>query len=341
MAVYGPIQTDARVIRSAKSLHELGYEIEVLSWNSADGYKSPYFKSLSFSIKKSPTSLFQFWHKVFCYVKKRKKEIDLVYCHDYFMPFLGKIIKRFLNIEWVYDAHELIINRKGSKMSLREKFFCYLEKSSIHSAALVIAANYERMRIIEHVYKLKNCTYVQNIADVIIPEEFNKVEKQNIIVYQGVLTPGRNVKFYVEMQQYLPDDYKLMLIGDGPARKELEEEAKTLNIDNRVIFTGRVTQKELYEKSLPSRIGIITYPLKGLNNYYCAPNKIFEYATLRIPMIATPQPFLKAMFKKYGLGEIVEWGDKDGYINAVRKICENYDDYTKNMELFLLMKNIT
>ena len=45
------------------------------------------------------------------------------------------------------------------------------------------------------------------------------------------------------------------------------------------------------------------------------------------------------MFKKYGLGEIVEWGDKDGYINAVRKICENYDDYTKNMELFLHEQN--
>ncbi len=335
MVVYGPIQTDARVIRSAKGLHELGCEIELISWNSDDSFESPYFKSVNFKIKKGSFSLFIFWYKVYRYIKKRKNEIDLVYCHDYFMPYLGKIVGKCMQKKWVYDAHELLLYKKGSKVSMREKLFCFLEKRSIKHASLVIAANYERMRIIQYVYKLKNCTYVQNISDVNIPDSIQCVQKDNVIVYQGVLGKSRNVEFYVKMQQFLPDDFKLLLIGDGPARSELARETSELGIENRVEFTGKVSQKELYEKSLPSKIGIVTYTMEGLNNYYCAPNKVFEYATLGIPMIGTPQPFLKSIFKQYKVGEIVAWDDKEAYLNAVKKICDNYQEYLKGMPKLL------
>ena len=339
MAVYGPIQTDARVIRSAKGLYEMGCDVELISWNSIDNYESPYFKSINFKIKKGAFSLFIFWYKVYRYIMKNKKDIDLVYFHDYYMPYLGKLVGKCLHKKWVYDAHELLVYKKGAKVSLREKIFCYLEKKSISKASLVIAANYERMRIIEHVYKLKNCTYVQNISDVSIAKASQSIEKENIIVYQGVLGKSRNVEFYVKMHQFLPDNFKLLLIGDGAARNELLEQAKELGIEDRVEFTGKVSQKELYEKSHLSKIGIVTYTMQGLNNYYCAPNKVFEYATLGIPMIGTPQPFLKSMFKKYKVGEIVKWDDKEGYMKAVNKIMENYDQYLKGMSMLLEENN--
>lgn len=336
MAVFGPIQTDARVIRSAKSLNSVGCKIDLISWNSVENYSSPYFNSINFKINKGIFNVLIFWFKVLWYIFKNRKKIDLVYCHDYFMAFPGRLSRTLFNKKWVYDAHELMLYKKNEKVSTREKIFSFLERISIKSASLVIEANYERMRVIKSVYKLENCTYVQNISDI---ENINELDinspKDNIIVYQGILDDSRNVKFYVQMQEYLPKDYKLLLIGNGPSGEELKKEAEQRNIKENVIFAGRLTQAELYKRSVTSKIGIVTYTTEGLNNYFCAPNKIFEYASLGIPMIGTPQPFIKAIFKKYKVGEIVEWGDKETYINAIKKIIDNYDSYTKGLSQLL------
>ena len=43
------------------------------------------------------------------------------------------------------------------------------------------------------------------------------------------------------------DDFVLLIVGDGPARAELEKQAKELGIANRVIFTGMVPPEKVHE----------------------------------------------------------------------------------------------
>ena len=45
----------------------------------------------------------------------------------------------------------------------------------------------------------------------------------------------------------LRDDIVLLIVGDGPARAELEKQAKELGIANRVIFTGMVPPEKVHE----------------------------------------------------------------------------------------------
>ena len=40
-------------------------------------------------------------------------------------------------------------------------------------------------------------------------------------------------------------EYKFLIVGDGPSKKDLEEQAKELNIQNNVIFTGKVPYNEV------------------------------------------------------------------------------------------------
>lgn len=334
MAVYGPIQSDARVIRAARSLSEAGHTIQLISLNSDENYTSPWFDSIFIKDDRKYLSLIHFLSKVLHIAIKKRP--DILYLHDYYMPIVGKVYKLRTGKKWVYDAHELIIPEKKST-TMRMRFFAFLERFSISSASLVVAANEERLAVMKETYQIKESVAIQNISDYttrILPQEPLE-NKENIIVYQGAMMTSRHIDFYVRAHKLLSSDYSLLLIGDGDSMSNLKSIAIETKIADRIIFTGKVTQKELYDYSAKAKIGIISYPLEGLNNYYCAPNKIYEYAALKIPMIGTPQPFLKHMFEKYHIGEIVQWDDMDAYVGAINKICNNYNKYLEGMDAFL------
>lgn len=338
MAVYGPIQSDARVLRAARSLSEAGYSIELISLNSDERYISPWFDSIFIHDNRKYLSLILFWFKVFLVALKSKP--DILYLHDYYLPIVGRVYKKWTGRKWVYDAHELIISGR-KKTTMRMRFFAFLERISIGSANLVITANEERLSVMNNEYKLNKCVAIKNITDYttrpLSRETLTK--KESIIVYQGAMMASRHIDFYVRAHMQLSKEFSLLLIGDGDSINNLKNIADEYELTNRITFTGKVTQKELYEYSKNAKIGIISYPLESLNNYYCAPNKIYEYAALKIPMIGTPQPFLKHMFEKYHIGEIVPWDDIEAYVRAINMICTNYEAYVEGMDTFLKDNN--
>jgi glycosyltransferase involved in cell wall biosynthesis len=65
------------------------------------------------------------------------------------------------------------------------------------------------------------------------------------------LTEVKNHKLLLYAMKYVMSDIpraKLLLVGDGPLRAELEDYARSINIDGRVIFWGEVENvKDLYE----------------------------------------------------------------------------------------------
>lgn len=66
-------------------------------------------------------------------------------------------------------------------------------------------------------------------------------DDQFVIGAVGRFVPQKNLTSLIEILGHLPGDAnkaRLMLIGDGPERAELEKTAKHLGIDDKVIFTG-------------------------------------------------------------------------------------------------------
>lgn len=338
MTVYNQIQHDARVIRAAECISKTGENICVLSCNSDPNYSNPLFTSVSLSSSlKGPLLLIRFWLFVFCFCVKNKFNIKLLYMHDYFMPYIGKILSFFLRKKWIYDAHELLLQNKKKRMSFRALFFLYLERCSIRNASLVIAANDERARIIKYVYKLKNVISVGNIApyyaDCILDEEANE---ESYIVYQGVLSEERQISVYIKILCYLPDYVKLKLIGGGPDIQYYKTLVSDLHLENRVKFTGRIPYVSLIKESKSCKIGIVSYLMDDLNNYYCSPNKLFEYIQYGIPVIVSPQPFLKTVVSKFSIGEVwdIRQDSRDLLVEKVMKILNNRSAYQSGMKSF-------
>ena len=85
-------------------------------------------------------------------------------------------------------------------------------------------------------------------------------------------------------------------------------------------------------------VGILTYTFDGLNNIYCSPNKLFEYTQAGLPVVATAQPSLVNIVRKYDIGAIVGEtnysAEPSEFADAVIEVLNNYQSYKANLEVF-------
>lgn len=65
------------------------------------------------------------------------------------------------------------------------------------------------------------------------------LRNKKILLFLGQLIERKNIPFLFRVLKKLPDNYVLMICGDGPLRQELENKAP-----GSVIFTGRIPEKD-------------------------------------------------------------------------------------------------
>ena len=73
-------------------------------------------------------------------------------------------------------------------------------------------------------------------------------------------------------------------------------------------------------------IGIISYPFTSYNNIYCAPNKIFEYAAMGLPFIATEQPIFKHAQEQYHTGRVFRYNDISSFVKETQELVKTYSE---------------
>ena len=333
MVVNTQIQKDARVLRAANALKS--YDIDLLSLNGDTTFKSDDFVSIIYENHKSKGFLLNvaFWIHSIKYCLKNKNRYDLFYFHDYPIVIAGRIASSLCNKKWIYDAHELLLNHKNVKNSWKRNFFIFLERISIKHANLVVAANDERERIIKFVYKLKNTINVKNIVDLQIELP---ISRQPYVVFQGAVVADRDLHPFIDALPLLNSDIHLKIVGGGDCLVHYQNYVKEKGLNERVIFTGGLPYSELMKQSVSSKVGIIVYKMDGLNYVYCEPNKIYEYAQARIPMLVSPQPKLKYLITKYHMGEVLEYPlNTNDIAIKINKIWSDFDTYLKGIETFV------
>lgn len=353
MGVFNPIEFDGRVKRSVESLSD-EYEIIIFCPKAEINQQSELYlrAQLHRSLlngEKIPTivKLLLFWLQ-FLYLSFKYRP-DIIYSHDYFLPFPGLIASKIMQSISIYDAHELIIPDLGEKKSNRDKLFYFLEKICIHEYDLIIAANEERALIMHDHYSLKKKPVsVRNISKETIGSisqedvldrypDLKKRINQQFIVYMGSIDLSRGLQIIIDSLNFLPDSICLILIGDGPDRSVIKKKIENSR-EKRILLTGIMPQNWLQDALSLCDVGILVYGMDDLNNYYCSPNKIFEYTQAGLPVASTGQPPLVNLINKNKIGEIAgkagEMPTANDLACSILKIFDKIDDYKKNVQEF-------
>lgn len=291
---------------------------------------------------------FTFWRAIAAELRHRHP--DIVFAEDFFTTLPGWFATRRAATILVYDAHELIIPEPGVRMSPRDRFWYLLERFVVPRAQVVFAANPERARMMHEHYGLgTEPSYLRNIPTPPSVTEANRAAAREaypalrrcgpddrIILYQGNIALARGIGRFVEALDHLPDTVRLVVAGSGPDLQRLKDIAEHHTASGRFTALGRVPHEDLAAISECADIGVVTYPHSGLNNLYCAPNKIYEYAQAGLPVIATDQEPLRTMLGAHRIGLTVSRSAAPETVAArITELLDNHAEFTANHPAFL------
>lgn len=337
MMVYSEIKKDARVMRAADALcqyydvyiyacGEINKEkitsIPIKNCPSLDGY-STYIKFILGAISEC------------CRIKP-----DIVYGHDIFSAIPMEVL-RFIfgkKCKYIYDAHELFMFQDEQKYSLADRIQYYYEHLSIKKSDLVFCAEEKRAEIMVDYHKInkkpiviRNISYLPNTADNEFKEKYKAFFEIPAfsIVYAGGLLFGRKLDLLIDAVNQAGFEYKLMLIGDGPAFKSLSEQIEKYQNPNIRVSSGLPYEKlksalELFD------VGYLYYNTTDLNNRYCAPNKIYEYAGIGLPILGNDNPTVKEIVHNNEIGICT-----DDIIEGILTLKRNQKVYKSNASRFV------
>lgn len=156
--------------------------------------------------------------------------------------------------------------------------------------------------------------------------------RNRVIGYIGSLQLKKGVDLLLTAFSALRDkNYSLVLVG-GRNSAEIEPVARRvreLGLDEQVEITGWLPFSEV-EKYL-DRISVGIIPLQDIfyNRYLTAPNKLFDYLSRGIPIVARDLPAIRDFMKNGEEGILYDREDPADITNAIEKIFANKSDYSK------------
>ena len=247
---------------------------------------------------KSPKVLAQVFYKVYKIIRDEK--ISIVHTHHRMATFYMHFLKSVHNVKVISTLHGCFSDKKIFTKRIYKDIDIIACGSIVKD---VFVKNYnineKRVAVIHNAVKREN----QKSIDFGIDKVRLKSSKK--IAYIGRLADEKGVNLLIQAMPIILKSIKnscLIIVGDGPLRTELENEAKELNVDKSVFFLG------YYDKiqNIIQQVDLVVLPsyTEGLP---LTPIEAFAYGK---PVVATAAG---------GTVEIVE-DNKNGFLVPVGSI---------------------
>ena len=110
----------------------------------------------------------------------------------------------------------------------------------------------------------------------------------------------------------------LLVVGDGPARADLEQQARRLGVADHVTFTG-VVQRD----AVPRYVAAFDIALQPAVVAYASPLKLFEYLALSRAIIAPDQTNIREVLTHGDNALLFDPTQPAGLIDAIRRLVED------------------
>ena len=160
---------------------------------------------------------------------------------------------------------------------------------------------------------------IRRKAEENLPEEYKEIFKKNrILINVARLIPQKNQKILIEILEIIKreiPDVKLVFVGEGKSRKELEDFAKLKGLEKDVIFTG--FQKNPFKFIKRSDIFLLSSLFEG------GPRVMKESMFLGVPVVAFKTSGMFVDVLSEGTGILVPPFDKQKFAKEVMNLLKN------------------
>jgi glycosyltransferase involved in cell wall biosynthesis len=140
-----------------------------------------------------------------------------------------------------------------------------------------------------------------------------------VVGFAGSLKPWHGVRSLVDAMSGMPPGYRLLVVGEGPERAALEQQASQIGV--RAIFTGAVPHAQV--PGLLDAMDIAVAPFEPMPDFYFSPLKVVEYMAAGLAIVATRQGDLPELLADAGL--LVPPGEVEGLRAALLRLGEDIE----------------
>jgi len=268
---------------------------------------------------------------------------DLIHAHDFNSLPIARSIQKATRARLVYDAHELYRDSVGFSPAML-KFLGAIETNIMKKCDGIIACNSPRAKIMFDDYGapflptvIPNMPNFRAYSPSTLLQEITKSTTKGVsrlILYQGVIMPGRGLGMLPRTLKSLPEEYGIVLMGAGETSyiDKLGEKAKKLGVGNRFFILPPVLQSQLFQYTCSADVGIVIYQNKSRNDYYCAPNKLYEYTAAGVPMVGSDLPTIKQFIDDEGVGSLFDPESHEDLARAILDVCRSETTYSRFSE---------
>ncbi len=252
------------------------------------------------------------------------QEIGVLHCHLPRSLFLGWILKKFFfpNIKFIIHEHGNIFENNF--------FYNTFLKFAQKKVDLFLAVSKETKKQLIKNAKIKEekIKVLYNFVDL---EKFNKknitwdIEKEKkklgikknefVIGFAGRLAKVKGCEYLIRSLPHLDFKYKCLIAGDGYLKKELEDLAKELKLEDKVIFLG-------YQENILktySLLDVLVIPSLSESFGLIA----VEAQALGVPVVASNVPALNEIIVDRGNGLLFEGKNASDLAERMAKIHKN------------------
>jgi glycosyltransferase involved in cell wall biosynthesis len=151
--------------------------------------------------------------------------------------------------------------------------------------------------------------------------KFNWGEDSKILIYQGALNEGRGLVLLIDVMEELNDEFKLVVLGNGPLKQQLIDLSNVKSKKNQIEFINSVPISQLLYYTQGADIGINLLEDFNLSKKLASPNKLFEYIHARIPVICSNTIENSKVIQDYEIGVLTE-NNKTSIKNSISELSK-------------------
>jgi len=279
---------------------------------------------------------------LFFIARKHVKDFDIIHIHEH-RTFLAVIVSYYAkkyNIPYIVQAH-------GSVMPFYQKtlfkkiFDKFWGNNILNNASNLIALTdieskqYKKMGITEdRITIIPNGINVSDYQNLPKKGEFRKEYNikldEKIILYLGRIHKRKGIEilldaFFEILNELNP--VKLVIVGpDDGFLKTIENQAKALKIDVKILITGPLFDEE--KRKAYTDADLLVYP--AIHEIFgLVP---FEAILCNTPVVVTKNDGCGELIEKINCGYLVEYGDTKSLIDTISYVLKNLDKQSTFIE---------
>ncbi len=180
-------------------------------------------------------------------------------------------------------------------------------------------------RELQRLFKSYSPLYLPNSTDLTVFDKGRFSQRKNrecTIVWSGIMYDYIKLENLVSALSRMKESATILFSGDGPKKPKLVRLAESLGVEERIVFAEWGKASVVPERLANADIGVV-YSAETRFELCKCPGKLFEYMSMKLPVVTTNVGEAAATIREAGCGLEVPPNDPDSLASAFDYLVQN------------------